>query len=193
MSTEGRMGLTSLRDERMKVVASFCSGRVLDIGCGPGNLFINRHIGTQQGVGVDIFNYEGVDTIVDPTKLPFEDGSFDTVTLIAVGGHIPKDLRVKEFQEFARVLRPGGRLIMTEGEPVTQLLTHKWEEVLAKFTGVKGMDEERGMEHEEEYCMPYQEIMQYLNSYGLKFELRKKFMWGLNNVYIAKKTSPTFC
>ena len=42
MGTEGVFGLSSLRDERMRVVAQFCKSRVLDIGCGPGNRFIKQ-------------------------------------------------------------------------------------------------------------------------------------------------------
>ena len=187
-TTEGKFGLSPIRDERMRVVASFCQGRVLDVGCGPGNLFIREFIGEENGVGIDIYPYEGVGSIVeDMTNIPFEDGSFDTVTLIAVGGHIPKRKRVAEFEEFARVLQPGGRLIMTEGEPITQYLRHKWLHFYLGLQNKEDMDTERGMEEDEEYCMPRREILQYLNTPPLQFMKRKRFMWGLNNVYIAKK------
>jgi len=49
------------------------------------------------------------------------------------------------------------------------------------------MDSERGMDEEEEYCMPMQELLSYLNTPPLKFKKRKRFMWGLNNIYIAEK------
>ena len=54
---KGKFGLSSLRDERMFLVASFCKGRVLDVGCGPGNKFINDFIGSCNGLGVDVFGY----------------------------------------------------------------------------------------------------------------------------------------
>jgi SAM-dependent methyltransferase len=190
MGPEGRLGLTSMRDERMWQVAQFCQGRVLDVGCGPGNLFIKKFIGTELGVGVDFFAYEGVERLIeDPTHLPFGDSSFDTVTLVAVGGHIPKHLRSLEFIEFARVLKPGGRLVMTEGEPITQTLSHKWQHFYLGLQGKVDMDHERGMEEDEEFCMPREELLGYLNSGSLRHILTRRFQWGLNNLYVAEKTA----
>lgn len=188
MPTVGRFGLSSLRDERMRIVASFCKGRVLDVGCGPGNVFINEFIGKNNGIGIDIYQYDGVETIVERmTDLPFNDCSFDSITLIAVGGHIPKSIRKDEFREFSRVLKHGGMLIITEGEPITQYLCHKWMPFYFALQGKKDMDTERGMEDDEEFCMPGDEIISYLSTPPLTFFKRKRFMWGLNNVYIAKK------
>lgn len=188
MGPRGYFGLTSMRDERMWQVAQFCRGRVLDVGCGPGNLFIKNFIGHERGIGVDFFAYDGVDNLIeDPTNLPFPDESFDTLTLVAVGGHIPKNLRELEFIEFARLLKPGGRLVMTEGEPVTQLLSHKWQHFFLGLQGKVDMDHERGMEEDEEYCMPQAELLRYLNSNSLRLELRRSFQWGLNNLYVAQK------
>jgi SAM-dependent methyltransferase len=187
---ESKWGLLSLRDERMKMVAAHCKGKVLDIGCGPGNYFINHFIGAVNGLGIDVYPYEGVECIVeDMSDLPFEDNSYDTITLIAVGGHIPKSKRVAEFKEFARILKPGGKLIMTEGEPITQWINHKWYSVFYIIQGKKDMDSERGMDDEEEYCMPYAEIIQYLNTSPLRLTRRVRFQWGLNNIYIAEKTN----
>jgi len=188
MGPQGYLGLTSVRDERMWQVAQFCRGKVLDVGCGPGNLFIKKFIGPEHGTGIDVFAYEGVENIVeDLTKLPYGDASFDTLTLVAVGGHIPQHLRVAEFAEFARVLKPGGRLVMTEGEPITQLLTHKWQHFYFGLRGEVDMDHERGMEEDEQFCMPRAELLGYLNTPPLKHVLTKDFQWNLNHVYVAEK------
>lgn len=188
LGEQGAWGLSSIRDERMRMVARYCQGRVLDIGCGPGNLFVSKWLAGWDAVGVDVYPYEGVELVVeDMTHLPFGDEEFDTVTLIAVGGHIPRHKRAAEFQEFARVLRPGGRLLMTEGEPVTQFLRHKWLQFYLGLQGRQDMDTCRGMAEDEEYCMPRQEIFKNLNTPPLRLVARKRFMWGLNNLYIARK------
>lgn len=188
MAREGKFGLLSLREERMGLVARFSRGRVLDVGCGPGNLFIKKFIGEENGLGIDVFPYEGVINVIkDLTRIPFEDSSFETITLIAVGGHIPKSKRRAEFAEFIRLLKPGGQLLMTEGEPISQFLIHQWEKFYLGLFGQKGLDSERGMDEEEEYCLARPEILEYLNIPPLKLVKRVRFMWGLNNLYIAEK------
>ncbi|MDD5145061.1 MAG: class I SAM-dependent methyltransferase [Candidatus Pacebacteria bacterium] len=183
MGDKGKLGLISLREERMRFVARFCKGRTLDVGCGPDNLFIKNFIGEKNGIGIDVFPYKGVENIVkDMTKIPFKNNFFDTITLIAAVSHIPRSKRIDEFAEFSRLLRPGGKLVLTEGEPFTQILIHKWEELRKT-----GLDYERGMEEGEEYCVPRKELLGYLNTPPLRFVKRVSFMWGLNNVYIAQK------
>jgi SAM-dependent methyltransferase len=182
-----RFGLTSLRDERFSFVADHCQGRVLDVGCGRGNQFIRDWIGAANGVGVDVFAYDGVEQLVDPLHLPFTDEQFDTVTLIAVGGHMPRSTRVAEFRELARVLKQGGRLLMTEGEPITQTIGHRWRHASYALMGRQDMDSERGMEHDEQFAMPHEEIRELLNTPPLRFVGRKRFMWGLNNLFIAER------
>lgn len=190
MGPQGYLGLDSLKDERMRVVAEYCRGRVLDVGCGPSNQFIQKFTGADRGVGIDFFAYEGVATVVeDPTRLPFPDASFDTVTLIAVGGHIPRSKRKAEFGEFARVLRPGARLVMTEGEPITQTLVHAWWHFYLGLQGKVDVDHQRQMAEDEELCMPHNELIGYLNTPPFRLMLRRRFMWGLNNAFIAERVS----
>jgi len=45
--------------------------------------------------------------------LPFPNGSFQYVTCMEVLEHLPSELRAKAFQEMRRVLRPGGRLLLS--------------------------------------------------------------------------------
>ena len=49
----------------------------------------------------------------DLTDLPYEDDSLDVVSCISVLEHMPVDAQVRGVQEMARVVKPGGRLIIT--------------------------------------------------------------------------------
>ena len=171
----------------MRAVLRHCRGRVLDVGCGPHDIFVRRFLGPGS-VGIDVHPYPGVEHLVDdPTRLPFPDGAFDTVTLIGVGGHIRRSQRAGEFGELARVLVPGGRLVMNEGEPITQLLLHRWLRFYFGLAGQRDLDTERGMADDEETCMPRRELLGYLNTPPLRLVRRERFMWGLNTVYVAEK------
>lgn len=50
----------------------------------------------------------------DMAELPFQDGTFDAVTAIYSVIHVPLDDHRTVFSEFARVLAPGGRVLVTE-------------------------------------------------------------------------------
>jgi len=49
----------------------------------------------------------------DATRLSFPDRSIDFLTAISTIEHIPGDGDTRSMSEFARVLRPGGRLVVT--------------------------------------------------------------------------------
>jgi ubiquinone/menaquinone biosynthesis C-methylase UbiE len=109
--------------------------RVLEIGPGTGyyTLDLAEWLG-DEGV-VEIFDIQqemldhtlqraadrGVRNLIatrgDAAELPYEDGSIDAVVLVAVLGEIPE--RERAMAEIARVLRPGGRLVVGEliGDP----------------------------------------------------------------------------
>ena len=89
----------------------------LDLGCGTG-LYGDILTGTGRAVvGVDISRDQlrlakarDVVAAADASELPFHDGSFDDVACIWVHGDL--DDLPKVLAEVARVLRPGGRLLL---------------------------------------------------------------------------------
>lgn len=97
--------------------------RHLDIGCGPGT-FIG-HFRKSPAVGLDISHrqisyaqkkYEADDAqfkTMTPGQLPFPDHSFDLITMIEVVEHLTEEDVDVLFAECARVLEPGGRLLVT--------------------------------------------------------------------------------
>jgi ubiquinone/menaquinone biosynthesis C-methylase UbiE len=99
--------------------------RVLDAGCGQGVPVLERIESAVTGVGVDISRgqlalaAENVPdatlTQADVTRLPFADDAFDAVTAYYSLIHVPEGDHQQVLDEFARVLRPGGRAIVVEG------------------------------------------------------------------------------
>jgi SAM-dependent methyltransferase len=189
---EDRFGLSSLASERFDYVAREVQGYCLDIGCGRHNRFITDYLGGN-GRGVDVFPYEGLTKehlVEDLTRLPFDPETFDSVTFIANLNHCPRSQRDRELAEAYRVLKPGGNLIVTMGNPLAEILVHQVVWLYDKLLGTKcDMDTERGMAEEEEYYLTDAEIRQRVERAGFQ-DVRKKYFltqWGLNHLFVAWK------
>lgn len=189
---EDGWGLSSLATERFDYVAREVTGRCLDIGCGYYNRFVTEFLGGN-GVGVDVHQYEGLtpeNIVEDPTSLPFEDSSFDSVTFIANINHIPEPLRDAELSEAFRVLRAGGNVVVTMGNPVAEVLVHKLVGLYDRLLHTRyDMDTERGMEADESYYLTDREITSRLKRAGFS-AIRKKYFatqWGLNHLFVGWK------
>lgn len=119
-SKEEREALSSLLD--------FLSpdSRVLDAGCGGGEPVLRRLTGQpQQTIGLD-FSAEQLEIATsnapeaglvcgDMTRIPLTEGCVDAILAYHSLIHIPSDEHQTVIDEFARVLRPGGRLLVSEG------------------------------------------------------------------------------
>jgi len=100
---------------------------VLDVGCNAGDTLAWAHgRGTLRLLGIDInpaavalaqkklASIPGADVRhASADAMPFEDACADVVTCLEVIEHVPASLRPAVFCELRRVLRPGGRLILT--------------------------------------------------------------------------------
>ena len=94
--------------------------RVLDVGCGAGNMAHHlAHYG--EVVGVDnnrrplaVARERGLDVREGRAEdLPFEDEEFDLVALLDTVEHVPDEGEMRVFSECWRVLKPGGKLLVT--------------------------------------------------------------------------------
>ncbi len=99
--------------------------RVLDVGCGPGTVTRQLARGFQiDAVGIDpspkmieVARDQARDCVFHVSaaeELPFEPESFDGVVMRLVVHHLD---RPPAFAEIRRVLRPGGRLVVTTTDP----------------------------------------------------------------------------
>ena len=188
----GRWGLSSLASERMEYVRHYVLGRTLDIGCGRHNRFITEFLGGN-GRGVDVFQYEGLDSthlVGDLTRLPFTDGSFDSVTFIASLNHAPDRVRQREVDEAFRCLRTGGNIVVTMGNPIAEVAIHHLLAFYDRFLGTSvDVDGQRGMEEGESYYLTDTEIRCLLSHAGFVDMTKRSFVtqWGLNHLLIGTK------
>jgi len=102
----------TLRDALGRAVP-YAHGRLLDVGCGDKpweSVFAGV---VEEHVGLDVAGARGsrADVVYDGSEIPFGDGAFDTVLSNQVLEHVPDPRAL--WAEMVRVLRPGGRLIVT--------------------------------------------------------------------------------
>jgi SAM-dependent methyltransferase len=94
---------------------------VLDIGCGDGARTLANL--PARSLGIDIAR-SGLDLAADAVpgarllqgdmvSLPLADGCVDAITAYHAVFHVPRENHAAVYREFARTLRPGGRLLMT--------------------------------------------------------------------------------
>ena len=94
---------------------------VLDAGCGDGARTLANLPTGRVGLDVSRRGLELAEARVsdarllqaDMTAIPLADGSVDAVTAYHAVFHVPRESHPEVYREFVRVLRPGGRLLMT--------------------------------------------------------------------------------
>ena len=108
--------LEHLHRETVKRVGS---GKVLDVGCGPGFLLARLSSPHREVYGIEIssavklakiYATEASVCAADARKLPFKSNNFDWLLCIEVLEHIEGDEAIKEC---LRVLKPGGKALFS--------------------------------------------------------------------------------
>ena len=162
---------------RTKTVLSLIQGHLLDIGCGT-NKLVRSYKG--QGIGVDVYQWGDVDLVVaNSPSLPFQEKTFDTITIVAVINHIPN--RTEVLAESYRLLREHGSIVVTMIPPkisaVWHMLRRPWD----------SDQKERGMKNGKLYGLSRTEVSDLLRQGGFDIVSEKRFMFGVNLLTIAKK------
>lgn len=121
---EGLLALQRCRVADRLIPPELRKGKILDIGCGKYPFFLN-HINFNEKFGIDkslalcgknaestditLINYDFIST----ERLPFEDTTFDVVSMLAVIEHIELEKMERLTREICRILKDGGILIIT--------------------------------------------------------------------------------
>ena len=108
---------------------------VLDVGCGDGMRTLANMDGAT-ALGLDIAQEqvrmadENVDDAHvqqgDMVSLPLADNSVDAITAYHAVFHVRRDRHPAVYDEFARVLRPGGNVLMTVGSSAYEQVRSDW-------------------------------------------------------------------
>ena len=170
-----RLGLTPIDHERVRAALPHCRGKLLDVACG--NNLLVRSYGS--GFGVDVHPCAEIDARCDSALLPFGNEVFDSVALLACLNHVIR--RAETLVECRRVLKPGGRVLVTMIHPFIGFFSHP----IRKPHDPDQL--ERGMADDEAWGLTTKEVLGLFARTGFRLVLHKRFMWALNNLYIAQK------
>lgn len=168
----------------MRVAARWISkgSRVLDIGCHQGEFLFWLGEKITPSIGFDPLcaetsNSGGHQFFAQTFQegLPLEQNSFDAVTLLATLEHIHEKSGVA--RESARLLRTGGRVIITVPSPLVDRIL----DFLIKLRIVDGMS------LEEHHGFLPDELPGIFIPAGFRLRKQQKFQFGLNNLFVFER------
>ena len=180
-----RFGDRLLQQWRIRVADSWVphGSRILDIGCYQGEFL--QHMGDRivDSIGIDPLATESEtdnyilrkSTFIPPTEFASE--SFDAIVILATLEHMihTEDIAM----ECARILRPGGRVIVTVPSPLV-------DQIIDLLVRVKVLD---GMSMEEHHGFQPSQLPHIFRKASLSLLRWRRFQLGLNNLFIFEKES----
>jgi 2-polyprenyl-3-methyl-5-hydroxy-6-metoxy-1,4-benzoquinol methylase len=160
---------------------------LLDIGCGVHYTLLKTlepYISHGFGIDLKVADVMGPKIAVIRARLdeelPFGDRIFDVVTMLAVLEHLDKPFEI--LREIERVLKPGGKLLVTVpsriAQPMLELLSYK----------LKIIDETEIKDHKRYYN--YSDLKALFSKTGLRIDHHGYFQMGMNNMLVATKIGP---
>jgi 2-polyprenyl-3-methyl-5-hydroxy-6-metoxy-1,4-benzoquinol methylase len=157
--------------------------KVLDVGCHQGEFLSSLGDRIGPSVGLDplatCITTERYQLIPDILHVPssFAEASFDAIVMLATLEHIrDKDSLAAEC---FRLLRPGGRVIITVPSHLVDALVH----VLCMLRLADGMS------LEEHHGYDPRQTPEIFARHGFVLEYRRRFQLGLNHLYVLRKES----
>ena len=157
--------------------------RVLDVGCSEGELFERFADRIGSGVGIDddlqSSSKRGHFELVRgtfPESLRDRE-RFDTITMLAVLEHVPKERQPALAQGCFDWLEPGGHLVITTPSPLVDHI----------LDGLKLVHLIDGMSLEEHYGFEPRDTPAIFTGHGFRLVKQSRFQLGLNYLFVFRK------
>lgn len=163
--------------ERVAVPQIPAGSRLLDVGCATATLAAAAGTRVRDYVGIDPDAPADDARLVRgrfPDDLP-ESGTFDAIAMLAVFEHFPETDRARVVDACRRLLRPGGRVIVTVPAPAVDRIVH----VLRRLGLVHGMD--IASHHGYDPRATPQHFR------GFRLVTHRAFELGLNHLYVFER------
>jgi ubiquinone/menaquinone biosynthesis C-methylase UbiE len=167
--------------QRLTKASPHVRGRVLDVGagnCAAREHTVGQYIGLERDRDFLPTDPGIIRTQGSADHLPFRDGAFDTVLAMAVMEHV--DDPVTCMREAARVLAPGGRLVITTPTPIGDRIHH--------FLAIFNITSKHAAE-EHQSVMDRAQLHDALRRAGMRVVHFRVFLLGGNQVLVAVPVS----
>lgn len=152
--------------------------RLLDVGCADGTLLRAAAELIRDGVGIDPLAPVGDPRLVRgrfPDDLR-DGGPFEAITMLAVFEHLTETDRPRVVEACRRLLRPGGRVVLTVPSPVVDRIV----DALRRLRLAHGMDIDAHHGYRPE------ETPRHFT--GFRVVRHERFELGLNHLYVLERT-----
>lgn len=159
---------------------------VLDVGCADGALFDLGRTRISAGLGVEPEpegDWRGTGStrrVIGGFPDAVPDGeTFDAITMLAVVEHVQEKELARWGRSCQRLLRPGGRLIITVPSPAVDKILHVG-------MALRLLD---GMDAHHHHGLDPRRVPAIFADAGLEPEVQQTFQLGLNNLFVLRKRS----